>query len=120
MAFVSVVHDDGDIPSDSPTDCEKREVRLYVFSPSLYGYSCRYAFSPLSWERQLSEFVFFELGFLYGVMFGRHYTYAYGTEQFHHNISLNGAGVRGVNDSPARVTPRSLTPKAEVTPPWWE
>ena len=94
MAFVSVVHDDGDIPSDSPTDCEKREVRLYVFSPSLYGYSCRYAFSPLSWERQLSEFVFFELGFLYGVMFGRHYTYAYGTEQFHHNISLNGAGAR--------------------------
>ena len=27
-------------------------------------------------------------------------------------------GVRGVNDSPAWVTPWSLTPKAEVTPPW--
>ena len=30
------------------------------------------------------------------------------------------SGVRGVNDSPAWVTPRSLTPEAEMTPPWRE
>ena len=28
--------------------------------------------------------------------------------------------VRGVNDSLVWVTPRSLTPKAEVIPPWWK
>ena len=35
-------------------------------------------------------------------------------------ISVRVPGVRGVNDSPAWVTPRSLTPKAEMTPPWRE
>ena len=45
--------------------------------------------------------------------------YRYGIQNFLGD-TFGGTVVRGVNDSPARVTPRSLTPKAEVTPPWWE
>ena len=36
-------------------------------------YVCSYA-SPFSWERELSESLHFESGFLYSVMLGRHYS----------------------------------------------